>query len=207
MPVLNYVQTLDMVEVFMKASGIRNYCTNICKGDCCGGCYTNSRHSCHEHEGRRISCSTYLCYFETTGINGKTSGANGNFMTPFRSADRVIVEEASRIYHKYRHGYARTNSYYYPPPKQIFTEFEITAVPIPDYLGEGTSIETVRAGLSLAYASKVKVIMNKVTRLAREILEARDPNDSRKGVRLSMFDVRRKKIRKRHVWQVKHYGE
>ena len=128
-------------------------------------------------------------------------------MAPFRSADSVIHEETSRINNEYRTSYIGANSYFHPPPKQIFTEFEIAAVPIPTYLGKGTNIEIVRTGLSLTYAAKIKVVMNKITRLAHKVLEARDPNDARKGVRLSMFDAEREKVHKLHVWKVKHYGE
>lgn len=45
----------------MERSGIRRLCTHVCKGTCCQGCY-NSRKACHINEGRRLSCSLYLCH-------------------------------------------------------------------------------------------------------------------------------------------------
>jgi len=196
--IMNYAQTLEMVEAFMKASGIRAFCTNICKGNCCDNCYTKSKNACHRHEGRRMSCSVYLCYFRTQGVGG-------DLMVPFKSAERIIHEESRRVYDNYKVG-RYTNSYFYPPPKQIFTEFEIAETPSPAYLSEGTRLTMVKTGLSLTYARKIKVIMDKITRLSHEIIATRPPGDTRKGVRLSMFDVKRKKINKRHVWKIKCYG-
>jgi hypothetical protein len=201
MPLLNYAQTLDKVEAFMEASGIRAFCTNMCKGDCCSGCY-ESKEACHKHEGRRMSCSVYLCYFKTTGIGG-------DLMTPFKEASTIIHDESSRVYTKYRSG-IRNNSYFYPPPKQIFTDFEIAEVPLPSYFTGFTKGRTclslVKAGLSLTYARKIKIMMNKITRLGHEVMASRPPGDTRKGVRLSQFKPRRKKVRQRHVWNVEYYN-
>ena len=61
MAMLRYRKTLDIVERFMIDSRIREYCTDICKGDCCAGCYKNNKEACHRHEKRRLSCSIYLC--------------------------------------------------------------------------------------------------------------------------------------------------
>jgi len=191
--VINYAQTSDMVEAFMKASGIRAFCTNMCKGDCCGGCY-ESKNACHKHEGRRISCSIYLCHFRTKGIGD-------DLMMPFKSAERIIHEESRRVYNVYNSG----SSYFHPPPKQIFTEFEIAETPSAAYLEEGTRLTMVRAGLSLMYARKIRVIMDRISRLAHEMLATRDPGDSRKGIRLGRFDAIRIKKRKRHIWKIRCY--
>lgn len=58
---LNYKDTLEIVEKFMINSGIREYCTKICKGKCCSGCYELNPKACWRCEGRRLSCSIYLC--------------------------------------------------------------------------------------------------------------------------------------------------
>ena len=57
---ISYKDSLDIIEKFMEESGLRNYCTYICKGKCCGICYT-SKNACHKNEGRRISCSIFMC--------------------------------------------------------------------------------------------------------------------------------------------------
>lgn len=45
----------------MKDTGIRDFCTNICKGHCCQfGCFTSDK-ACHKNEGRRLGCSVFLC--------------------------------------------------------------------------------------------------------------------------------------------------
>jgi len=196
--IMNYAQTLDMVEAFMEASGIRAFCTNMCKGDCCSGCY-ETKQACHRHEGRRMSCSIYLCYFKTTGVGD-------DLMFPFKSAERIIHEEARRVYDRYKSG-RYTNSYFYPPPKQIFTEFEIAETPSPAYLKEGTRLTMVKAGLSLTYARKIRVIMGRIMRLAHEVLATREPDDHRKGkgIRLGRFEATKIKRRKRHVWKIKCY--
>jgi len=45
---LSYQETLTKVEDFMVKSGIRKYCTEICKGQCCAGCYGSAR-ACHKN--------------------------------------------------------------------------------------------------------------------------------------------------------------
>lgn len=59
---LTYQETLNIVEKFMINSGIRRYCTEICKGQCCMGCYENNLKSCRHCEGRRLPCSIYICW-------------------------------------------------------------------------------------------------------------------------------------------------
>ena len=56
----NYNEAVARIEEFMKSSGIRSYCEQRCFGACCRGCY-ESENSCHKNEGRRISCSVFIC--------------------------------------------------------------------------------------------------------------------------------------------------
>lgn len=58
---LSYEELLDLAESFMEKSGVRAYCSEICKGHCCNGCYVSDG-ACHKNEGRRLACSTFLCY-------------------------------------------------------------------------------------------------------------------------------------------------
>ena len=62
---LTYDQTMEIVEGFMKKSGIAEYCRTICKGKCCidfngKSCY-ESPNACHRNEGRRLTCTAYIC--------------------------------------------------------------------------------------------------------------------------------------------------
>lgn len=63
---IGYQETLDIVESFLAKTGIKSFCTIMCKGECCRGyisgfdCY-NSSHSCFKNEGLRLPCSIYLC--------------------------------------------------------------------------------------------------------------------------------------------------
>ena len=58
---MRYAKTLEAVENFMVKSGIRKYCSNVCKGKCCGDCYT-SENACHKNEGKRLPCAIFTCY-------------------------------------------------------------------------------------------------------------------------------------------------
>jgi hypothetical protein len=58
---LNYEETVDLIDKFMKDSGIRTFCEHYCKGACCGTECFNSKNACHKNEGRRLACSFYLC--------------------------------------------------------------------------------------------------------------------------------------------------
>lgn len=58
---VSYTETLNKIEKFMKDSGIRDICSNLCMGRCCGDCYKSEK-ACHKNEGRRLPCSFYMCY-------------------------------------------------------------------------------------------------------------------------------------------------
>jgi hypothetical protein len=55
-----YKEVLDTVENFMIKSGIRDFCSKQCQGQCCSNCFTSEK-ACYRNEGRRLSCSIYLC--------------------------------------------------------------------------------------------------------------------------------------------------
>ena len=55
-----YKEALENFESFMGLSGIRFYCQEICRGSCCHHCFESDK-SCVKNEGRRLSCSAYLC--------------------------------------------------------------------------------------------------------------------------------------------------
>lgn len=70
---LTYQETLDIVEKFMIDSGIRKYCTEVCKGGCCMDCYHDNPNACHLQEGRRLTCSIYVCYDLRQKFSKRTS--------------------------------------------------------------------------------------------------------------------------------------
>ncbi len=105
MKTLNYDQTMDIVEAFMDASGIRDYCSDICKGRCCDKCYTTER-ACHLNEGRRLACSIFMCNPLTKNI---------------REAKREITDAIRYVSGNY------DNIYYYIPPKNLFTDLRVSA--------------------------------------------------------------------------------
>lgn len=193
MPTLNYQQTSDIVEAFMTASGMRAYCTEVCKGMCCDNCYTSKR-ACHKHEGRRIACSVYMCYFTVKG-RGK------DLFGPFKAARKIIDNEAQRIFEKYVADYR--NRYFNPPPKRMFKEFKIYGWQPSglDYDEDVECIELVKKGLCLKYAARIKVVVNKITRLAQTLTKITQ------NPRLSRFDARRVRHNGRLKWEVKYWGK
>lgn len=54
---MNYQECLDHIEKWNVESGLRGFCTQVCKGECCKPCVRK----CTEHEGRRLVCSAYIC--------------------------------------------------------------------------------------------------------------------------------------------------
>lgn len=58
---LSYKDALNIIENFMFKSGLRDFCSNVCKGACCSGCYELSISACIINEGRRLTCSAFIC--------------------------------------------------------------------------------------------------------------------------------------------------
>ena len=58
---LSYKEALNLIENFMVKSGLRDFCSNVCAGACCSGCYETSPSACIINEGRRLTCSAFIC--------------------------------------------------------------------------------------------------------------------------------------------------
>lgn len=58
---LSYTECLAEIESFMADSGIRQFCSEVCHGQCCVGCWDRNPNACHRNEGRRITCSAFIC--------------------------------------------------------------------------------------------------------------------------------------------------
>lgn len=52
---LTYAEVLAAVEAFMVGSGIRQFCSEVCRGQCCKNC----KAPCYEE--RRLNCSAFVC--------------------------------------------------------------------------------------------------------------------------------------------------
>lgn len=109
---LTYQEALDIVEKFMIDSGIREYCTEICKGGCCMDCYENNPNSCRHCEGRRLSCSIYTCYELREHFPKKTG--------------EIIIKVGQDIRNRYYK--CGCKSVYFNVPSKTF--FEVVRFPI-----------------------------------------------------------------------------
>jgi len=107
MTMLRYKKTLDIVEKFMIDSRIREYCTDICKGRCCEGCYKKNKYACHRQEGRRLPCSIYLC----TSLYRR-----------FSKKDIKILSEIKITVLKECHRFTKNNVYFNTPTKKFFKQ-------------------------------------------------------------------------------------
>jgi hypothetical protein len=54
---MKYEEALEIIEDFNVNSGLRDFCTNVCKGKCCFECTG----PCHKNNKRRLVCSTFFC--------------------------------------------------------------------------------------------------------------------------------------------------
>ena len=107
MSILDYRETLDIVEEFMVSSRIREYCTTICKGKCCTGCYEKNEEACHRQEGRRLSCSIFLCI------------PLYNYIP--KDSYKVLINAKNAIIKEY-HKFSKKNIYFYAPSEKFFKE-------------------------------------------------------------------------------------
>lgn len=147
MQTLNYEQTLELVEQFMERSGIREFCTDICQGSCCGGCYEKSDSACHKHEGRRLSCSVYIC-MPAQRVPRRIQ----KMFRLFYKAGELIKEEIRRITKQFC-GEPYHNMYYKTPPPELFTEFKIS---------DGLILSHIKEGLRTENAIIIKDVMQAI---------------------------------------------
>ena len=108
MTLLRYKKTLDIVEKFMISSRIREYCTDICKGKCCRECYKENKKAGHRQEGRRLSCSIYLCASLYNLFSKKNT--------------KILMKVKSIVIKEYYTDYAGNNIYFNVPSKKFFKQ-------------------------------------------------------------------------------------
>ena len=112
---MNYNEALEKIEDFMVKSNIRKFCTQVCHGKCCSGCY-ESKNACHLHEGRRLTCSAFIC------LNLKSLIFNDKERSIYSDISSKIVREMTRVRPG---GISGANVYFYPHTKKERKEFHI----------------------------------------------------------------------------------
>jgi hypothetical protein len=104
---LTYTETLNLIEKFMVGTKIRKYCTDMCKGSCCGSCYKSNPEACHKQEGRRLSCSVFICY---------------SLLNLFSKKDMLIFLKVQRTIEKEYHKYSPRNPYFNVPSSHFLKQ-------------------------------------------------------------------------------------
>ena len=130
----NYGETLKIVENFMIESGIRDHCSNICKGWCCRDCYTSVR-ACYKNEGRRLPCSVYICSQLTSKILS-------------RSATRKFLDCFQAVVKAYKQIEPNTSPYFDPPKNYnaIVKDFKIKTTDI-EFFEDVKLIESIKKNI------------------------------------------------------------
>lgn len=142
---MSYKKTLLLVERFMIDSNIRKYCSEICKGKCCESCYEKNPYACYRCEGRRLTCSIYLC---------------DSMLNLFSATDKKFlqwtskeIKEQYRIYNKLKCIYA--NIYFAKPDKVFLKTVRFS-----------NTIENVMEDLGII---NIRKIMDKLIKTKKEI--------------------------------------
>ena len=117
---LPYEHTLNIVDKFMIDSGIRDFCTNTCGSKCCTGCKDNNPLRCTEMEGRRLSCTIYLCHPLAMLIFTRQE-----FQT-FYKIQEVILKIVGKHINLFEHSMPKNKwpsaIYSLPPGKKLYEE-------------------------------------------------------------------------------------
>lgn len=126
-----YNETLTCVEKFLKKTCIKNICVDICKGQCCSGCW-ESKFACHKNEGIRLSCSCFLCIDLISSLRDllKRSEKDVELSTCLISVEKTlhyITSDICKYVHKYRNkevsAYKSSNIYFLPPSAKSIKKF------------------------------------------------------------------------------------
>lgn len=108
MEITLYHIALEKANQLMEDTGIRRYCTKVCKGNCCGGRYGTecSKYGCHA----KLPCAIYICENLYYGILYDVKlGKNGQ--------QRFTKQWKGIVY--YQHELANAVRYYYPNPDYL----------------------------------------------------------------------------------------
>ena len=135
---MNYQETLELVNRFMTGSGIHEYCTTVCKGECCSECYEKHKFSCHKQEGDtgRLTCMSSVCAELERAME----------QAGFKDQGFVRITVLRSIRHCWRN---MRDVFHYPPPERVINEFQV----------EDRFVDRLRKALSDENANKIKGIM------------------------------------------------
>lgn len=114
---IGYKKALSLVEKFMADTGIRDYCTDICRGRCCGNCHA-SENACHKTDSRRLPCSAFMCNSLSNVLLTQTQ------RDIHYRLDDVISAASYEVEDHYR------NIFFNPMPEQEQKRFRMDPTPI-----------------------------------------------------------------------------
>jgi len=158
---MNYQETLNKIENMMEVTGIRHYCSNVCKGACCSGCYATAK-ACHRNEGRRLACSVFLCNSLRELLFTKTLE---RLYVKMSSAIEDALSSALTIAESQKKGFA-ANLYFDPYTKGQMERFECS----PEYIDKFISAV---AGEKYRYHAKRSEIQNKISNIESMVGKAK----------------------------------
>lgn len=144
----DYSELLAQVEDFFICSGIRGFCTDVCGGICCAGCAARGPKGCVSIQGRKLSCSLYLCQ-ELTDLfweNGL-----GKFLDFQQSVIDAIQKLALKVFQPY-------NIFYCDLPDLVISDLYIDRRIINKALSKCNceKIKAVLAELKTVFGKKLK---------------------------------------------------
>ncbi len=113
---LNYQETLAIIETFMIKSGLRDFCTTVCQGQCCKHCIKNN--SCFENEGKRLPCSLYIC----RDIKLHLGSTSSKFFKYYLAINTILRKQ----YHSITRNPDFDDYFYFrPPSNKIIDELKV----------------------------------------------------------------------------------
>lgn len=139
----SYQETLHIVEKFMIDSKIREYCETICKGQCCSkDCYGSSN-ACYKNEGRRLSCSCFICL----------ELAHELFGDDYRTEDKItdLNVDITNVLHKTMH----SNAYFNVHTLEVQRKFKIPIKSVKQL--EDLNIDDVKKIMNHLIKKKIQV--------------------------------------------------
>jgi len=154
---ISYDEALEIVEEFNIKSGLRDFCTNRCKGACCWDC----KDRCDRYEERRLPCSTFFCSTIMLMILPDVDDRR-----KYKKIHRATVSHMRRCT-------GASSVYYRHPSKEEFSRIKHTEMP--DLIKGIKSFDTkrIRDILDKITPEQIKFIQNREHIIAKETLDKR----------------------------------
>jgi hypothetical protein len=127
---ISYEKAEQLLSQFMTDTGIRDYCTLVCEGDCCNGSF-KCNDNCFTGK-RKITCSIYLCQKLEHYLfpDGETLHL---FITLWRKI-RETVQAIGSAEVKKRTGFSYFNPYFSPNTEYLRNKAKFNGVWIKNVL-------------------------------------------------------------------------